>query len=172
MMVPGELPGPTLPDYGRFTWTGIGGAWQAGEGAGPSARGPPDTGGTWHWCVSPGGAAASTGPRAPAPWAPRPPSARTWVAPSLSVWSAGRTASFGLRISSMGRCWAKAASARPSRYGACQGGRGPPGGDLLALHPLPTSVPRKPQWKGVWLPGSLARACLPLGLLELATICR
>ena len=42
-MVPGELPGPTLPDYGRFTWTGIGGAWQAG-GRGRAKAWPPPRG--------------------------------------------------------------------------------------------------------------------------------
>lgn len=40
MMVPGELPGPTLPDYGRFTWTGIGGAWQAGGRGRALGQGP------------------------------------------------------------------------------------------------------------------------------------
>lgn len=125
-------------------------------------------------CVPPGGAAASTGPRAPARWAPRPPSARTWVAPSPSVWSAGRTASSDLRTSSTGRCWARAASARPSRYRARQAGMGlwvGAGGqsvcDPLVLHPPPTSVPRKPQQMGIWLPDSLARALLHLGLPEL-----
>lgn len=171
-MAPGELPGASLPNCtGDLHGLASVGCGRLGEGAGPRPglpEGALGQGPTCRRCVPPGGAAASTGPRAPARWAPRPPSARTWVAPSPSVWSAGRTASSGLRISSTGRCWARAALARPSRCGACQGGRGSSGGDLLALHPLPTSVPRKPHWKGVWLPDSLARARLPPGLVELA----
>ena len=164
---PGELPGASLPDCtGDLHGLASVGRGRLGEGAGPRPglpRGALGQGPTCRRCVPPGGAAASTGPRAPAHWAPRPPSTRTWVAPSPSVWSAGRTASSGLQISSTGRCWARAASARPSRCGARWGGRGPSGGDLLALHPLPTSVPMKPHWKDVWLLYSLASAHLPSG---------
>lgn len=69
----------------------------------------------------PGGAAVLTRPRVPAH---QPPTARTWVAPNPSEWSADHTASSGHLTSSMGRCWARAVSARPSRYANGEGQAG------------------------------------------------
>lgn len=120
-------------------------------------------------CVPPGGATASTDLQVPAHWAPLPPSAGTWGAPSPCVWFAGHTASSGRRTSSTGRCWARAASARPSRYRACRAWTGQEweqGGRRVQ----PISPPSSPQclqeatWKG--LPDSQA-SLLHLGLREL-----
>lgn len=103
-MGPGSYRSPELchlpAQRGHMDW----GSWVEKAGEVP----PP--------CAFPGGAAALTRPRVPARWPHQPPSARTWVALSPFAWSAVHTVSSGPRTSSMGRCWARAASARPLRY--------------------------------------------------------
>lgn len=145
----------------------------AGRGL-ASPRGPQPgvhlpSGDTGHVCVSPGGATASTDLREPAHWAPLPPSAGTWGALSPFAWFAGHIASSGHRTSSTGRCWARAASARPSRYRACRAWTGQEweqaGGQMQPISPTSShQCLQEATWKG--LPGSLARL-LHLGLLEL-----